>query len=273
MRNGYVDTDFGQLHYREAGSGDPLILFHKTPSSSVMYSRVMPIFAEHYRVIAPDNLGFGMSNSLPTPSSTMEPYRLSSLQLMDALGIERASVLGHSTGATIALEIAAHQPDRVDKLVIASFAANEHEDDLEALVEKLQTGVAPTFGQPVKLDARGDYLEEFPLGALRRMITRDDPEQFLMELIAYLQSLPNYGWAAGAVFAIPGPYALFPKLRCPVLIVNSTEGFIYENTKKAAPHIPNSTYIELPGTSEFIVDDPEPFAEVVLDFLGPSRGQ
>ena len=66
MRRGYVDVEFGQLHYRESGEGPPLVLLHKTPSSSIQYSRVMPLLGERYRCIALDTPGFGMSDPFPS---------------------------------------------------------------------------------------------------------------------------------------------------------------------------------------------------------------
>ena len=67
MRRGYADTAVGQVHYREAGEGEVVVLLHQTASSSIMYYRVMPYLAGRFRVVAMDTPGFGNSDALAGP--------------------------------------------------------------------------------------------------------------------------------------------------------------------------------------------------------------
>src|SRR5690349_1658080 len=74
-------------------------------------ARVLPLLAHERRVVAMDMLGFGMSPPVPAPQ-TIERVALGAFALLDALGVARAAVLGHHTGAAVALEMAAREPER-----------------------------------------------------------------------------------------------------------------------------------------------------------------
>jgi len=118
-RRGYADTRFGQLHFAEMGAGPVILLLHQTPRSHDEFRELQPLLAQAHRVIAMDMLGFGQSAPLAAPQ-TIEAIAAGSLSLLDALGLETASVLGHHTGGAVALEMAAAQPDRVPALVLSS---------------------------------------------------------------------------------------------------------------------------------------------------------
>ncbi|MFI7132147.1 alpha/beta fold hydrolase [Nonomuraea sp. NPDC050153] len=119
MRFGYADSPFGQIHYAEQGTGEPLLLLHQTPRSWDEFRELIPLLAPHRRVLAMDMIGFGASAKPPAPH-TIELFAAGALALMDGLGIERADVLGHHTGGAVAVELAASAPERVGLLVLSS---------------------------------------------------------------------------------------------------------------------------------------------------------
>jgi len=116
MQRGYADTAEGQIHYLSAGSGEPLLLLHQTGSSR-QYQRLIPMLAQRYRVIAPDNLGSGNSDPLP-PNVQIPDLARSMIHFMDVLGIEKAHIFGFHTGNKIATEMAAAWPSRVSRLIL-----------------------------------------------------------------------------------------------------------------------------------------------------------
>lgn len=118
-RWGYADTPLGQLHHVEQGEGPVLLLLHQTPRSADEFRELLPLLSRGFRTIAMDMLGFGMSPSVPAPQ-TIEGMADGAVALLDALGIEKAAVLGHHTGAAVALELAARAPARVPALVLSS---------------------------------------------------------------------------------------------------------------------------------------------------------
>lgn len=119
MRQGFADTPFGQVYYREDGDGPPLLLLHQTPRSADEFADVQPLLARDRRAIAMDMVGFGLSPRLPAPQ-TIETMATGGLALMDALGIDEFAVLGHHTGGAVALEIAASAPARVTHLIASN---------------------------------------------------------------------------------------------------------------------------------------------------------
>jgi len=119
VRRGYADTPLGQLHYFEAGSGPSLILLHQTPRSADEFVELMPLLAPHFRVVAMDMFGFGLS-AKPDGPQTIEQYASGVFALADALDMERFAVLGHHTGSIVAVEVGAADPARVTALVLSS---------------------------------------------------------------------------------------------------------------------------------------------------------
>lgn len=122
MRLGYADTPLGQLHYAEAGAGGtPVICLHQTPRSHDEFAELLPLVGEHRRIIAMDMYGFGQS-AKPEGPQTIEQYASGVLHLADAMGLERFAVMGHHTGAVVAVEVAAAAPERVAAMILSSPA-------------------------------------------------------------------------------------------------------------------------------------------------------
>lgn len=103
------------IYYVEAGQGEPLILIMGLGADHLAWGFQFPVFAERYRVIAFDNRGAGQSDAPDRPYTT-RMMADDTVGLMDALGIDRAHVLGASMGGMIAQEIALDHPGRVRSL-------------------------------------------------------------------------------------------------------------------------------------------------------------
>lgn len=116
---GYASTPYGQLHYAELGAGPAVLLLHQTPRSHDEFREVQPLLADGRRVIAMDMYGFGLSAHAPRPQS-IEAMAGAAYALLDALGIGAATLLGHHTGAAVAMEMAAAAPARVPALILSS---------------------------------------------------------------------------------------------------------------------------------------------------------
>ena len=129
VRRSFVSVPAGTIHIAEAGEGKAVVLFHQTPRSWDEFRDVVPLLGESFRAIAIDTIGFGDS-SKPTwnGDDTIERWAEVAVSVLDALGIERASVVGHHTGAATAMEVAASFPGRVEKLVLSAppYVDDEH---------------------------------------------------------------------------------------------------------------------------------------------------
>ena len=121
-RGDFIEIDGVRLHYVERGSGRPLVLFHGNGSmiQDFQSSGLIDLAAEEYRVIVFDRPGFG--HSLRPRSVIWTAERQADLfkKALEALGVRRAIVLGHSWGASVAVALAARHPSLVEALVLAS---------------------------------------------------------------------------------------------------------------------------------------------------------
>jgi pimeloyl-ACP methyl ester carboxylesterase len=120
VRRAFADLPHGQVHYACCGDQGPaVLLLHQTPRSWLEYRDVLPRLGQRFRAFAMDTAGFGDSAPLPGAPS-IEGWARVAVQLLDALGIEQAHVVGHHTGGVIAVELAAAHPARVGSLVLSS---------------------------------------------------------------------------------------------------------------------------------------------------------
>jgi len=106
--------------YYEIGSGAPVIFLHGSGigvSSRANWWRNLPAIGEQYRAIAFDLVGFGDTIDPPDCAYGMKDWIDHVLQFMDALGLEKASLVGNSLGGWICLEFGTQHPERVDKLI------------------------------------------------------------------------------------------------------------------------------------------------------------
>lgn len=118
MKSQFVQTRFGQVHCREMGEGEPLLMIHQSGRSSRMFLEVIPLLGKTMRVIALDLPGFGSSDPLPEGSSIGDLADLC-CEVLDALEASPAHVYGHHSGNKIATEMAVRSPGHLRKLVLA----------------------------------------------------------------------------------------------------------------------------------------------------------
>ena len=109
------------LAYKAAGCGPPLLLFHGWGYDSESFRPVFDFLSGRYRVFALDFPGFGKSDPPPSPWGSLE-YANLVLSFLDALAIKEPSIIAHSFGARIAIQLASRQPSILKKLILVSAA-------------------------------------------------------------------------------------------------------------------------------------------------------
>jgi pimeloyl-ACP methyl ester carboxylesterase len=112
-----VETSRLRMHVARAGdTGPPLVLLHGWPQHWYAWRRVIPRFAEHYRVFCPDLRGLGWSDA---PSRGYEKESLADdvLALLDALELERVFLVGHDWGTYAGFLLCLRHPERVERFV------------------------------------------------------------------------------------------------------------------------------------------------------------
>jgi pimeloyl-ACP methyl ester carboxylesterase len=253
----FVQVPAGTIHVAQAGGGRPVLLLHQTPRSWNEYRDVLPVLGERFHAIAMDTIGFGDS-SKPDEPDTIELWARVAVSLLDALGLQRSSVVGHHTGAVIAMEIAASFPDRVDKLVLSAPAMVDEEH------RRLYGDKPPVDEVERKLD--GSHLVE--LWSMRAPFypeSIDLLERFVIDAL-------KAGDRAGGGHTVVARYDMEPKLpliAAPTLIIRPTEDpFAAPEAAKLAPHLPHARSVDLPGGMIPAPDQlPEEFARLVIEFL------
>lgn len=190
IRRGFVDTTPGPIHYREAGEGFPLVLLHRTAESGEQFADVMPALAESFRVIAPDTLGFGDSAAAIAPPG-MDLYARNAIEALDKLGVDRMHLLGHRTGASIAVEIAALFPDRVARLVLSGCP--DYSDEARAALN------VPRHERTITLD--GAYLLDHWKRVVNNLGAGVTPAQVQRSFLMGERAAPHPYWAYEAVYA------------------------------------------------------------------------
>jgi pimeloyl-ACP methyl ester carboxylesterase len=112
-----------RLAYVELGdpNGEPLLLLHGYTDSSRSWSLVAPYLAK-YRLLIPDQRGHGASDA-PKCCYSASQFAYDSTLFLDALGVKRTVVAGHSLGSMVAIRLAAESPDRVSRIVLIGSTA------------------------------------------------------------------------------------------------------------------------------------------------------
>jgi pimeloyl-ACP methyl ester carboxylesterase len=142
VRRSYLSVGDTQLHLRRTGPlhGVPVLLLHQVPSSGAMFEAIMaPLAALGYRVTAVDLPGYGMSDPIGDLPS-LDDYAQVIAGLLDALDVASCHVIGHHTGAGVALALARAQPHRVAALALWGVPMIEGD-----LAHELATEDAPDF--------------------------------------------------------------------------------------------------------------------------------
>jgi len=263
-----------QVAYRDQGRGDTILLVHGMAGSSRTWREVIPSLAEHHRVLAPDLVGHGRSEKPPGDYS-LGAFANLLRDLLDALGIERVTVVGQSLGGGIAMQFAYQFPERVDRLVLVSSGGLGREVSwiLRLLAapgaELALPVVAPWFVREPGM-AVSRWLRDRGLRAAR-LAEMWDAYASLTEAdnrAAFLRTLRAVVDPGGQ--AVDASDRLHLAAGLPTLIVWGDADAIIPVEHAAAAHaaLPGSRLEIFEGVGHFPqTEDPERFLAVLEDFL------
>lgn len=262
IRRAFADTSVGQLHYASCGDADApaVLLLHQSPRSWLEYRAVMPLLAPHCRVIAMDTPGFGDSAPLREDAS-IEGWAAVAVELLDALGIARAHVVGHHTGGVIALQMAAAHGARVASLVLSSTPFTH-------------AAFRQARAQRPPIDAVAPSTDGSHLAALWQRRQGFYPPHRPELLEAFVRdALKASGDVEGGHRAVAS-YRMedhIGRVTQPVLILRASDDpFAAPHAAELAAHIAQARVVDLPGGMVPLPDQlPEAFAQAVLGFVLP----
>jgi pimeloyl-ACP methyl ester carboxylesterase len=259
----------------DEGAGTPVVLLHGFPDTSVMWRhQVAALTAAGFRTIAPDMRGRGRSDRPPEVAD----YALTKIVgdvigIMDALGVERAHVVGHDWGAAVAWGVAMFAPHRVDHLVAISVGAPgaAPPPNLEALQKSWYRILFLFEGTAEDLAQRNDWylLREMLQGGgedfERYKADLSEPGALTAALNWYRANLP----AERLIPAGPGPQ--FPPVAAPTMGVFGTADLYLTEaamTSSASKVTGPWRYERLERVGHFIpLEAPEQLNRLLLDFL------
>lgn len=116
-----IQTGTFNTNYHDVGKGFPLVLLHGSGpgvSAWANWNKLFPILSSDHRIIAPDLVGFGYTDRPEGQVYNMDAWVTQTVNLLDALKIEQADIVGNSFGGALALALAIKYPKRVRKLVL-----------------------------------------------------------------------------------------------------------------------------------------------------------
>ncbi|HLN65453.1 MAG TPA: alpha/beta fold hydrolase [Symbiobacteriaceae bacterium] len=116
----YINAGPDMLHYVERGSGTPLVLVHGFLEWSYTWHHNVDTLAAHARVLAPDLRGYGLSSKNKVLGHSLSDQAEVLRAFLDAKGVERAILCGHSMGGEVVLRFALRWPERVQALILVA---------------------------------------------------------------------------------------------------------------------------------------------------------
>jgi pimeloyl-ACP methyl ester carboxylesterase len=137
----YTEVEGHRICYVDEGEGPPLLLIHGLGGSMLNWEPVIDHFKNNYRVVALDLPGCGKSE-IAEGDYGLDFFARHILGLLAELGIERASVAGHSLGGLISLHLVLNHPDMVDNLILVDNAGSHH---FPGILKRALRSLPPSF--------------------------------------------------------------------------------------------------------------------------------
>lgn len=274
----FADLGDMLIHYRTAGSGEPLVLLHGIPQTSHEWRHVIPLLAPNYRVIAPDLRGLG-DTSRPAGGYDKKTVAADVWRLVhDHLKIDRFHLCGHDWGGPTAFALACAHPEAVRRLAILDVAIPGDGGDFSQGGRRWHHALFRTLDLPEALLHEREHLflnwifENY--GYLPDCIPEPDRREYLRcygkpggmrALFEYYRALPQDALDNQAWLAAHG------KLKMPVLALGGDKSFgrgmeALESLQRVAEDVRGGL---VPNAGHWVVEEqPEFVANELLAFFG-----
>lgn len=114
----HIDLEAGQLHFVDEGTGAPIVMVHGNPTWSFIYRHLIDHFSDGFRCVAPDHIGFGLSEKPIDWTYRPADHAANLTALLDTLELEDITLVVQDWGGPIGLSYALDHPERVKRIVI-----------------------------------------------------------------------------------------------------------------------------------------------------------
>jgi len=251
------------IHYEIRGAGEPVLLVAGLGGAASYWNGNLAAFEAHHQVILHDHRGTGQSTKCEMPYS-VELMADDLLRTMDIAGVEKAHLVGHSTGGAIGIVLGAIAPERIASLTLYATWA-----ELDAQME-----ACLTLRQRM-LNAMGaaEYHRATPLFMYGPYYTRDNKAEIEAEIAAATAASPPASIMSARVTGILGFDGLqyLDRIRCPTMVLVAEDDILTPpySSELIAARIPHAGLVRLPrGGHAVSRAEPALFNETVLAFLG-----
>jgi aminoacrylate hydrolase len=264
MHSGTVDGLYYEVHGGPAADRGTVILSAGLGGSGAFWAPQMAALTSRFRVVLYDHRGTGRSVRTLTNPHSVAAMGDDIVQVMDALGLERAHVVGHAAGGNAGLALALDHPDRIDRLVVVNGWSRPDPHIKRCFDTRLallnNTGIAAyVHAQPLFL---------YPADWLSANNARLEAEE-----VHHIQGFPDPDVMRAriqALLAFDIDDAL-ERIRCPVLVSASADDMLVPSacSRRLAERLPNAVLDIAPwGGHGFTVTAAEAFNSRLLSFLG-----
>jgi pimeloyl-ACP methyl ester carboxylesterase len=247
----FVDINGIRTRWRQAGTGPPVLVLHGWGAKIEAVDPIIRALSPQLTVFAVDLPGFGETALPPAPWGVAD-YADWTRALMDELGLERPSIVGHSNGGRIAIHLATHHPERVDKLILVDAAGIRPKRGLRYY---RRVGLAKTAKHAARLLGRpGRALQ-------RRVIARTASSD-------YANAGPLRPTFVKLVNEDLTP--LLPRIRASTLLIwgDQDDATPLSDGQTMERLIPDAGLVVLKGAGHFsYIDQPQRFGRVAAHFL------
>ncbi len=257
----------GTIAYLEAGSGPAVVVLHGIGSRAFSWTTQLERWSERYRVVAWDAPGYGLSDPFASGEPAAADYADALADVIDALGLERPIVVGHSLGALIAGTFALRHPDRARALVLLSVACGY--------------GYLSPVDRERRFAARaGDVRALGPAGlAAKRsaaLLSAKAPEADVARVRAAMSSVNEAGYLAALRMLIDADLlATIGRVALPALVACGSEDAVTppEQNRRVAEAIPGARFALIEGGGHAVyVERPDGLDAALLPFFAAVTG-
>jgi pimeloyl-ACP methyl ester carboxylesterase len=261
--------------YRIAGSGPPLVLIHGMLNASSHWQAVALDLARDHTVIAPDLIGHGDS-AAPRGDYSLGAHAASIRDLLAAIGVDRASIVGHSLGGGVAMQFFYQFPQRVERLVLISSGGLGRE-----VSPMLRTAALPGFSALLSLTIQPRLLAALA-GAGRGMRERALAGAVYVQAItralrplenaearqAFLQTLRSVIDVHGQRVSATDRLYLLETMPTMIVWGERDHTIPLAHGRRAHEAIPHSVFRTLPDAAHFPhLEDPDGLARLLREFI------
>jgi len=252
-----------RLAVTEAGQGPPLILLHGLFGAGQNWGAIRKALAPRFRVLTPDLRNHGASPR--AAAMTYDAMAQDIADTLDAAGIARAAVLGHSMGGKAAMAFALAHPERVERLVVADIAPVRYPPALRGFVAALQA--IPLRSGLTRREADAALAASIPEGGIRAFLLQSlrfetDPPEWRLGLPEIAAAMPEIEDA---------PPGLGRRYDGPVLVLGGERSryILPEHHAVFRALFPQARFATVPGAGHWMhAENPQGFLAAVEAFLG-----